>query len=218
MNTNPYMQSTSTISMLDKMQFLPIVVDAVQHLENTLPKELYYHSVDHTKRVIKKAIEFAVYENINDRDVEIITIAAAYHDTGFTIRYEKNEEIGASMAITAMKITGVYSDKEMESVGKMILSTELVSTDNGFERILKTQLAKYLLDADLSIFGDSDFLHQCELLRRERSQDFASFYKEAPLMLKGHYWFTNAASDLLDREKAKNVGRLYKFIETHNGN
>jgi predicted metal-dependent HD superfamily phosphohydrolase len=212
MNATSYTTNTLS-SILKKMQSITIVIKAIQRLENTLPEKLYYHSVYHTKRVIKKAIEFAFYENTNQRDIEVITISAAYHDTGFTVRYEKNEEIGASMAMEAMKKTDAYTEREIETVEKMIMSTEVVTTNNGFERISKTQLAKYLLDADLSIFGDRDFLNQSELLRRERSQDYVSFYKETSLILKDHFWFTKAASGLLNKEKEKNISKLEKFID-----
>ncbi len=194
--------------MLDKLYAIPIVTDAIKLLENKLPTELYYHSVEHTQRVLKKAVEFAIHENIESRDIEIIAIAAAYHDTGFTVRYEQNEAIGASIAAAAMRKNASYTEHEIETVEKMILSTAVLSTDHGFNRISQTDLADYLLDADLSIFGDHDFFRQCELLRKERSQDSASFYEETSRILENHVWFTSAASDLLDSTKAENVSKL----------
>jgi len=199
---------------LEQLKSLPIIVAAIALLEEKLPGNLYYHSIDHTKRVIEKSVVLAIHDKLRARDIELIAIAAAYHDVGFTVRYNKNEAIGASLAKEAMTKAGNYSEPEIQNVEGMILSTELLCTDNGFERVAKTKLAHYLLDADLATFGEDNFLEHSELLRQERGQDFASFYKETPLMLKDHHWFTDAATELLEPTKIDNIKKLDDYLKT----
>lgn len=139
------------MSTLSNMQSIPIVSDILQQLAHSLPMELYYHSVDHTRMVLNNVIDFASYEKTNEKDIELLAIAAAYHDAGYMERYNSNEEIGANMAKAAMEKQGGYSSEEAQQVVDMILSTQVVSTPEAYARIVKTELAHYLLDADLSV-------------------------------------------------------------------
>jgi class 3 adenylate cyclase/cbb3-type cytochrome oxidase subunit 3 len=66
----------------------------MQLLERHLSKDLYYHSIDHTKDVVKAVERIALLENVTDEGLFLLKSAATYHDAGFIEQYEKNEPIG----------------------------------------------------------------------------------------------------------------------------
>jgi HD superfamily phosphodiesterase len=54
-------------------------------------KEYPYHNPTHTLSVFERATYIAVTEQVNAEDLEDLQIACLFHDTGFTLQYEKNE-------------------------------------------------------------------------------------------------------------------------------
>ena len=111
---------------------LPIIKENLTHLENELPSELLYHNYKHTHSVLKESILFALHDNISDRELELIAIAAAYHDSGFIYQKENNESICADLAREAMKKTNQYTEQEITLVAKMIEDTRLYEVDGVF--------------------------------------------------------------------------------------
>ena len=60
------------------------IFDSVhKRLENDLPQYLTYHDAEHTKTVIKKSVFLAEKENLSESEIDLIKIAALYHDAGF---------------------------------------------------------------------------------------------------------------------------------------
>jgi HD superfamily phosphodiesterase len=75
----------------------PLVSEALQVLDK-LPEGLYYHNKQHTVNVISAAVKCAELDGISSRDLELLAIAAAWHDTGYINRRNQNEIIGADLA------------------------------------------------------------------------------------------------------------------------
>ena len=59
-----------------------------------------YHNPHHTESVFSRAAYLAMAEWVEWEDLEDLQIAALFHDTGFTVQYEKNEYFGARIART----------------------------------------------------------------------------------------------------------------------
>lgn len=107
-------QLTNTAS-LDRLMSHPLVSEALQVLDK-LPEGLYYHNKQHTVNVISAAVKCAELDGISSRDLELLAIAAAWHDTGYIIRRNQNEIIGADLAREAMIRTGLYLPEEIAQV------------------------------------------------------------------------------------------------------
>src|SRR5688572_33392866 len=136
---------------------LPIIEQILAVLAHDLPKTLRYHGFQHTNDVLSETVLFAVHDKIDERHVELLSIAAAYHDAGYIDRYADNEEIGAAMAADAMRGAGGYSASEIHEVEEMIMSTQLIHQPEAITRVERTSLSGYLMDADLGSFGRDDF-------------------------------------------------------------
>ena len=190
----------------------PLVKEAFDLLTRELPDNLVYHAKSHTEDVLHEAIRFGIMDKLSAREVEILAIAAAFHDTGFTRSPVANETIGAEFARKAMAHAGTFSEEEIRLVEQMILDTTLVELPNGPQQIPSTNLSRYLLDADLSNLGRDDFFDKGELQRQELKIDESHFRKRSLQLLTAHRWFTNAAHSLRQKKKDQNLLLLQSMI------
>lgn len=197
-----------TADLLKEFCSLPICRTILLRLEQELPPELLYHSVDHTRGVMAEAVLLAYHDGKSDRELELLAVAAAYHDAGFLIRHEDNEELGAQMAKQAMLGQGGYTPEERELVGSLILDTKLVATANGPEQQASQELSGYLLDADLANLGREDFFDRLEALCAERNIARSAALPRVRILLLNHCWSTPAARYFWEGKKQENLSRV----------
>jgi predicted metal-dependent HD superfamily phosphohydrolase len=190
-----------------------LVKSALTQLRNELAPNLLYHSYAHTEDVLSETVRFALIDGVSAREIELLAIAAAYHDIGFIQTRVQNEPIGAEKAREAMVQNGGYSDKEVALVSQMILDTALVEGATGPQRICSTPLSGYLLDADLTTLGRDDFFTKGELLRQELEQGQEAFLRTSLALLTSHSWFTEAARSLRQTRKEENLTSLKRLLE-----
>ena len=50
----------------------------------TLPEGYCYHNLDHTREVVSAASEIGSSSDLEDEDMELIILAAWYHDLGYS--------------------------------------------------------------------------------------------------------------------------------------
>ena len=67
-------------------------------LENEVPADLNYHSIQHTRDVLSAAEELAATEDISENDLILLKTAAVFHDAGFLTVYTGHEEESCKMA------------------------------------------------------------------------------------------------------------------------
>lgn len=191
----------------------PLVAAAFDLLYKKLPPTLKYHVPSHSEDVFGEVILFATTDNLKPREIELLSIGAAYHDTGFIEAGKENESIGAQMAVQALKNAGGFSDAEIKAVETMILDTQLRVTDNGPKQIPSSPLSNYLLDADVSNLGRDDFFEKVELVRQEVGVPSKSLFLGGVLkLMKAHTWYSPAAQKLRSAKKEENLQTLLKMI------
>jgi len=197
---------------LQEMLHLPLITDAINTIRSQLPDHINFHTVEHTLDVTREAILFALVDNLSDREIELISIATAYHDVGYIKRPRKNEEIGAQMAAEAMRTAG-YSEKEIQAVVSMIEDTEVRLTNKGLEQVGRSALAGYLLDADLSNFGRADFFKKRVFIFQDlQLPDWKAYLRESLQFIRDHLWKTPAAKNLREAQRILNVKLIEDII------
>ena len=88
-------------------------VKAAEQFPDVLP----YHGKPHTEDVLHEAILFAMSEGVNDpRELELLAVAAAFHDAGFINNYDENEKFGAEFAEKYMSEADTYSVNDINRV------------------------------------------------------------------------------------------------------
>lgn len=119
------------------------------YLKDKLKKDLSYHGVHHTLDVLECATEIARAENLDDKNVKLLRIAACLHDVGFVKTYQGHEEVGCKMANDFLSRFG-FSEEEIKIVCGMINATKIPQQPN-------SPAEKILADADLDYLGRDDF-------------------------------------------------------------
>lgn len=194
--------------LLNAYQQLPIISTIRARLRAELKANLIYHSANHTDDVMHETILFAVVDGLTEKEMELLAVAAAYHDAGFIVCDTQNEPIGAQMAELNMRHFGSYSEKEIELVKRMILDTQLVLKETGNLQIASNELSKYLLDGDLSNLGRKDFFQKVELNMAEQRLKSDEFLELTRDLLSAHVWLTPAGNALRSAGQFENLKSL----------
>src|ERR1043165_8934180 len=67
-------------------------------LQDNIPPCYHYHNYDHTLYVQEIAIEIGRHENCTDKEIELLSAAALWHDTGYITTYKNHEEESCELA------------------------------------------------------------------------------------------------------------------------
>ena len=175
--------------------------------DKQLPKELFYHCADHTldpiQGVVARTVEYSRMEGVPERDVELLAMAAYFHDAGFIERRQDNEILGAQLFTNYARDTGLFEHSIRKGSIAILDTRSTIPPSFHFGEIL--------CDADLDNLGRHDFREKSELLRMElsipASQEQA--YLESTLeFLKEHPYHTPSAQKFREEGRLKNIARL----------
>jgi predicted metal-dependent HD superfamily phosphohydrolase len=197
-----------------KLRSLPLISSVLERLKAQLSPDLTYHSHKHSEEVVEEAITLGEEAGLPAKTLELLAIAAAYHDAGFLEQKSSNEAIGAKLAAGAMEAAG-YSKEDRELVRRMIMDTQLKPDRGRLRQIPSTQLSGYLLDADLGNLGRQDFFEKAELMIVEsQAKDRQAFMKDLLEMVTTHSWHTQAAWTLKAAQQKINVEKLRSMLQS----
>jgi uncharacterized protein len=184
---------------------------AFYRLETELPAEICFHDLRHTRDDVLPAAErLARLCDVEARELELITVAAAFHDTGFIHTNEAHEIASARITAQALPSFG-FSSEQIEQVMGMILATRLPQTPHNL-------LEQIMADADLDALGRDDYFKRNELLRLELGAcglrvSLEQWYRTQIDFLENHTYFTPAARALRDPGKARNLAQLRSRLD-----
>ena len=196
-----------------QLRNLPLVASILARLKSELPPHLWYHTAAHTDDVIHEALVFSMLDGVEERELELLTIAAAYHDAGFIQQPNDNEGIGAAMAARAMSDAGRYESSEIALVTLMIEDTVLRPVAHGIAQVPRSTLSRYLLDGDVSNLGRPDFSEKAELVRQELGVPAdRAFFEFVLRLMKSHQWYSEPARRLRQKQKEENIAALSNLI------
>lgn len=179
-------------------------------LEKGLSEKLYYHSIKHTKDVVKSVERIALLEGVTDEGLFLLKTAAILHDAGFIERYEHNEEIGARMARELLPKYG-YTEQHIKTIVELIHVTEIPHKPIN-------KLQEIICDADLDYLGRDDFEEIADRLRRELREmnkiDSDRKWDEIQIkFLKNHHYFTQTAIESRQKKKEENIEHVIQRLE-----
>lgn len=195
------------------MEYKKAIDHALRILQNELPDNLRYHSMEHTLAVLHSAEYLAKKEGLSDKEIEILLTAAAYHDSGFTVAYKDHEQIGCEIAAQALPQFG-YSKDEIEMVKQLILSTKIPQSPSSI-------IEKVLCDADLDYLGGDNYGEISDSLRDELGLNGIVLDSDEWLniqirFLENHHYWTDFALKVLKPRKELVLSRLRKEAAAKN--
>lgn len=206
---NEKLQNHLTFNVYGDIQYRNVKQYMIERLKKDLPPNLYYHGVHHTLDVIKAAERISRGEGVDKAEKMLIKVAALFHDTGYLVRYNDNEEEGAVLAREILPEYG-FNPKQIRKIVGMIEATKVPQQP-------KTILEEVLCDADLDYLGRSkeEFLEISGSLEKELLENGVltpdqNWDKIQEKFLTEHRYFTQTA--VKSRRKSK-VDRLLEIRE-----
>ena len=173
-----------------------------------IPARYIYHDLQHTRNVVQSAEEIAAYYSLSEDDLEILRIAAWFHDLGYDQGPEGHERRSAEHARRYLEEKG-YPEEKIRTIEDCILATKLPANP-------KSNLQEILCDADLNHLGKKTYWERCSRVRQELNaiKDLVmsdSEWVDFELnFLTKHQYFTSAARTLYDKRKKKHLRQLMK--------
>ena len=181
-------------------------------LSNDLDSNYLYHNLRHTQRVVKNTKELLEAHDLKSKENDLITLAAWFHDTGYTQGSENHEASSCDIAKGFLKKEDMSED-DIDKVCQLIMATK-----RGYEP--KNLQEEIIRDADASHFGKSSYHDTSEMLRQELALlKIAEFspkeWRKANIKMfqTEHRFYTNYAKENWQKGKDKNLKKLVKNLK-----
>jgi class 3 adenylate cyclase/HD superfamily phosphodiesterase/ActR/RegA family two-component response regulator len=178
----------------------------LNRLKSSLPDELTYHDIKHTLNVEKAAERFAKLEGIKGEELILLRTAVLFHDAGYILSNEGNEEIAIKLMKNELPNFG-YTDEQITKVADIIRAT--------IKGTKPTSLLEMIMcDADHDYLGRADYHSVASKLRIELEEqgkamtdkewiDFQLNYLE-----KEHRYHTETARNIRLPGKKRRIEEL----------
>ena len=196
-------------------QLLPEVETYVTELlTKEWPDGLVYHNIDHTRRVVKQAEIIGSHENLNEEEMDIVKIAAWFHDVGYLKKYSGHEEVSIQSATEFLKGKGVekeYVDRITECIRSTVVP-----------QYPKDKISAVLCDADMMHLGMEKYPDIIKKLRVEwknmgvNSLSRKKFKKTSIETLLNHKFHTAYCQVKLSKIKERNLKNLVSELSSDN--
>ncbi|MBU1099268.1 MAG: HD domain-containing protein [Bacteroidetes bacterium] len=178
------------------------------------PRENVYHDLTHTYEVVEAVKKIGLASDLSEDEIEIVSIAAWFHDTGYVVKGDGHESISAENARYFLK-NNQYPQDKIEKVADCIMATKIPHTP-------KNLLEEVICDADLHHLGRKSFFERNELFRVEFELKSHESLTEIDWLNKNisfffkHKFFTEYARNKYEEQKHLNLMKLQKKLRKHN--
>ena len=130
-----------------------------EYLSNNLSTDYNFHCINHTFDVVKNTEEIGRGSFLADKELDIVILAAWFHDVGYSKCRKGHEKVSIDIAEEFLMVNN-YSNEDIEQVKKCIEATKLSHIPNSL-------LEEILSDSDILHIGKQDYLEKSNLLRQE---------------------------------------------------
>lgn len=173
-----------------------------------LSPNMIYHNYAHTLDVVNNTIKIGTKSGLNNSELEIVTLAAWFHDSGYTVTYNGHEDAGKEIATQFLNEHN-YDPGKISMVLSCINSTKMPQAPQNL-------MEQVICDADLIHFGQEDFFEYSELLKTEwetlgiNHVSEADWYKASVDLLSTHRFFTQYARRKFSQQQSVNLLKAQK--------
>lgn len=188
---------------------LQLAADYVTKLfESNLPQEITYHNLTHIKEAVKTVKEIGEKSELKPDEIEMLLLAAWFHDIGMVYEYDNHEEKSAKLCRIFLTAHD-YSRENIKTVMKIILSTRIPQKP-------KNLLEEIMCDADLSYIGKKKFNSRSQMLREEWKNMLGKNFSDYEWLkanidfLLANKFHTKSAKSLFDKQRKENLTKLQK--------
>ena len=179
-------------------------------LQNNLPEGCVYHNIDHTMNVVESAKDIGEHSGLSKEDMDVLLLAAWFHDTGMVSVYIGHEE-------KSIEIFKNYISKEQFPVEKIEKVVQLIKATKVPQNPVNL-LEKIICDADLSHIGQKGFQNRAKLLRQEWEIVLDKKFTDIEWLnsniefLTNHKFNTEYAQEIFEEQRLTNLAKLQKKL------
>ena len=179
-------------------------------MHDELNGSLHYHNVAHVLDVMSAAEMIGQSEGINDIEMELLKVAALFHDAGFIISPENHEKLSCDIAGEFLPSIG-FDSNEVESICNLIMATRVPQSP-------RNHLEKIMCDADLDYLGRDDFYTIAnkifqEFKTRKLVKDEKEWNEMQVKFLAAHNYFTPTSIRLRSAKKADHLIQIKQMLQ-----
>jgi HD-GYP domain-containing protein (c-di-GMP phosphodiesterase class II) len=192
-----------------------IINKAHQYVQNIFsehaPPENVYHNLNHTTEVVSAVKEITAADGVGDDDLELLIIAAWFHDSGYVKVCKGHEEVSIGYAKEFLDSIS-YPEDKTEKIISMIQATKMPQSP-------KNYLEEILCDADLHHLGTKSFEDKGDLFRLEiekRGDGICTdqeWLEISERFFKNHKFFTGYAKEKFGIQKNINFIKIEKQLK-----
>ncbi|WP_158859241.1 HD domain-containing protein [Lunatibacter salilacus] len=177
----------------------------MDRFKKDLPNYLTYHNAAHTRYVLDKARLIAKEEKVEGDQLELVQIAALYHDSGFLNGMVDHENEGCEIAKAELPLYG-FSALQIQEICQMITATKIPQRPQNL-------LGRIVADADLEYLGTDLFDLGSQRLFDElrnfnTSLTHMEWLKIQIGFLESHQYHTDYCQEFRQPKKMEHLARL----------
>ncbi len=179
--------------------------------EKEIRDHLSYHDIRHTEYVASKARLIGENSGLNPEEIDIVAVAAWFHDSGFVSTSDGHE--GVSQDIARKFLTSRNMPEEfIERVLFCIEATRMPQNPGD------DLLAQVVCDADMAYLSEDFYLERTHLLRKEWNKvsenriSRKAYYEDTVELFNNHSYHTDYAKSQFTAGKEKNYRKLPRLL------
>jgi predicted metal-dependent HD superfamily phosphohydrolase len=194
----------------------PLVREAEAYVSDLLGRRLpawaVYHTLDHTRDTVATAGMIGRQSGLGKTDLEVVLLAAWFHDTGYLEGPDGHEERSVGMATTFLEERNVQQDR-IDQVARCIRATTVPPRP-------VTLPEQVLCDADVIHVGKKRFFERSSLLRAEMEMRTGNTMTEPDWLrynidfVVNHTFHTDYAQSEYAPRRAKNLLALQERLRS----
>ncbi len=179
---------------------------ASQILNDQIEKKFIYHDHYHTSRVVESAKMIGRESGLGEEEIEMLTLAAWFHDTGYKNGCD-NHELSSAQLARAFLTERDYPENKIQKIEGCIMATKMPQKPTNL-------MEEVLCDADLHHLACSDYQEMADKMHREIEEVKgkkidAELWNEMNFsFFKDHEYFTAYAKEVFQPIKDQNLASI----------
>ncbi|MEL6923781.1 MAG: HD domain-containing protein, partial [Bacteroidota bacterium] len=129
----------------------------VEHFAQKMPDVFVYHDLQHTRNVVGAIVEIAEGYELTNKEMELLKLAAWFHDTGYDKGAKDHEQRSCQYARNFLQ-QFEYSEEDLDVICGCIMATKLPQSPRNL-------LEQIIGDADMSHLGKKNYWDRCGRVR-----------------------------------------------------
>jgi predicted metal-dependent HD superfamily phosphohydrolase len=191
---------------------------ATDILKNQLSPTLAFHNYDHTQRVVNGVYAIGLSSQLSQEDLDMVLLAAWFHDTGYRDAYEGHEEKSVLIAKEFLEKEGVSAGLQQQVIACIQATKKGHQPQNLTEQVLIdaghfAMIEGYCKDLIESLRQELSAIRREEVIERDAAEE----YLERILQFQFYTTFGQKvllpARDKLREKLEKRINKLGKAMD-----